>query len=95
MNRHLFIPAKRRNKGIGPEIPVTYTFHHKRGSKILKLMIKRLRIQIIRTKLLRGSWGSLDDKMSERGDSFISPYRMIDDEIHAGDLCRPKCLFNV
>ena len=31
------VTGKRRNKGIGLEIPATYTFGHKKESKILKL----------------------------------------------------------
>ena len=31
------VTGKRRNKGIGPKIPATYTFCHKKESKILKL----------------------------------------------------------
>ena len=31
------VTGKRRNKGIGLEIPATYTFCHKKESKILKL----------------------------------------------------------
>ena len=31
------VTGKRRNKGIGLEIPATYTFGHKKESKIIKL----------------------------------------------------------
>lgn len=39
------VTGKRRNKGIGLEIPATYTFYHKKPSKIKKLLelIKKLR----------------------------------------------------
>ena len=38
------VAGKRRNKGIGLEIPATYTFYHKKPSKIKKL------IKVIRDK---------------------------------------------
>ena len=39
------VTGKRRNKGIGWEIPATYTFYHKKPSKIKKLLelIKKIR----------------------------------------------------
>ena len=43
------VAGKRRNKGIGLEIPATYTFYHKKPSKIKKLieLIKKKKIERI------------------------------------------------
>ena len=38
------VTGKRRNKGIGLEIPATYSFYHKKPSKVKKL------IELIRDK---------------------------------------------
>ena len=35
------VAGKRRNKGIGVEIPTTYTFDHKKESKITNTKIER------------------------------------------------------
>ena len=43
------VAGKRRNKGIGLEIPATYTFYHKKPSKIKKL------IELIKKRRLSGS----------------------------------------
>ena len=43
------VAAKRRNKGFGLEIPVTYTFYHEKPSKIKTLM------ELIRERRWRGS----------------------------------------
>ena len=32
------VTGKRRNKGIGLEIPATYSFYHKKPSKVKKLI---------------------------------------------------------